>query len=93
MRLERGWSQSELAQRAGTKQANISRIESGLSNPSVKVLQKLATAFGTQVVIHFESIQESTTDSIAIYAPHWPTKAKLSSRESSASYQVTKASF
>ena len=52
LRLEKGWSQSELARRAGTKQANISRIESGLANPTVKSLQKLAKAFGTELEIH-----------------------------------------
>ena len=93
LRIKKGWSQSELAQHAGTKQANISRFESGLSNPSIKVLQKLAAALDAQVVIRFESIQETTTDSLVIYAPHWPTKARLSSGENPASYDVTRASF
>jgi transcriptional regulator with XRE-family HTH domain len=51
LRLERGWSQSELARRAGTQQANISRIENGLANPTVKLLHKLANAFGTELRI------------------------------------------
>ena len=38
LRLEPGWTQKELAERAGTKQANISRLENDLLNPSVDML-------------------------------------------------------
>lgn len=54
LRLEKGWSQSELAERAGTKQANISRLESGLSNPSISFLQKIAKALSTNISVTFE---------------------------------------
>lgn len=56
LRLERGWSQAELAEHAGTKQANISRLESGLSNPSVNFLRKVAKALDANLSIHFEKI-------------------------------------
>src|SRR5574341_233067 len=56
LRIEKGWSQAELAERAGTKQANVSRLESGLSNPSVGFLQKIAKALDTDLSIHFEKI-------------------------------------
>jgi transcriptional regulator with XRE-family HTH domain len=65
LRMENGWSQSELAERVGTKQANISRLESGLSNPSINFLQKLANAFNTNISIKFErqsSVIDATTD-------------------------------
>jgi DNA-binding XRE family transcriptional regulator len=35
LRLEHGWTQKELAGKAGTKQANISRLQNGLLNPSI----------------------------------------------------------
>jgi transcriptional regulator with XRE-family HTH domain len=54
LRIEKGWSQAELAERAGTKQANISRLESGLSNPSINFLQKLAKALDTNISLKFE---------------------------------------
>ena len=54
LRLERGWSQAELAEHTGTKQANISRLESGLSNPSVNFLRKVAKALDANLSIHFE---------------------------------------
>ncbi len=50
-RLERGWTQKELAEKAGTKQANISRLENALLNPSVEMLQKLANALGARLEI------------------------------------------
>lgn len=49
LRIKQGWTQSELAIRTGTKQANISRIESGLSNPTVQFLQKLANVFDVEI--------------------------------------------
>jgi transcriptional regulator with XRE-family HTH domain len=40
-RLKKGWSQTQLAKAIGTKQANISRIEAGLANPTLSLLHKL----------------------------------------------------
>lgn len=53
LRLEREWSQAELAKRAGTRQANISRIENGQANPTLKVIQNLANAFGVELSVEF----------------------------------------
>ena len=78
LRMEKGWSQTELARRAETKQANISRLESGLSNPSVNFLQKVAKALDTTVTINFEKITaaqikiNTDTESQSIYVPNWP---------------------
>ena len=52
LRIEKGWSQAKLAERAETKQANISRLESGLSNPSVSFLQKVAKALDADISLH-----------------------------------------
>ncbi len=43
-RHKQGWSQGELAKRIGTKQPVISRLESGASNPTLELLQRVATA-------------------------------------------------
>lgn len=48
-REELGWSQSRLAQAAGTGQALISRIEQGQVNPTVEMLTRLADAMHTQL--------------------------------------------
>ena len=48
-RLEKGLSQSQLADAMGTKQANISRIEAGLGNPTLSIIQKLATTLDLEI--------------------------------------------
>ena len=53
-RLLKKISQRELAKRASTTQAAISRIESMDSNPSVLLLKRLAEALGTKLKIGFE---------------------------------------
>jgi DNA-binding XRE family transcriptional regulator len=50
-RIEKQMTQAELAERADTKQSNISRFESGNYNPSVEFLQKIAGALDKQLEI------------------------------------------
>ena len=52
-RLEKGLTQSELAQKVGTKQSAISRLESGNYNPSVSFLGKVAKALDLKLLISF----------------------------------------
>lgn len=49
-RQKRGMTQSELAKKIGTKQAVISRFESGQSNPTFAFLSKLANAMDRTIV-------------------------------------------
>ncbi|MBI2404714.1 helix-turn-helix transcriptional regulator [Candidatus Gottesmanbacteria bacterium] len=53
-RLKKKLSQKELAQKMGTRQSAISRLESGTANPSLRFLQKLASALGTRLMISFQ---------------------------------------
>nr|WP_133996736.1 helix-turn-helix transcriptional regulator [Streptomyces sp. 846.5] len=46
-----GLSQAELAIRAGTGQAFVSRVESGKTTPTLPVLQRLATALDCDLVL------------------------------------------
>lgn len=94
LRMERGWSQAELAERAGTKQANISRLESGLSNPSVNFLQKVAKALDVDLAISFKKISAQSvyigTDAEnkiqEVYlVTNWPTAKIYGSFEHSSS--------
>ncbi len=48
-RLAHGLSQDELAIRAGTRQATISRIENGHEIPTVQRLEQLLTALGERL--------------------------------------------
>jgi len=50
-RTEQGITQRELAQKAGTKQSNISRFEGGNYNPSLEFIQKLAQGLGKELHI------------------------------------------
>lgn len=50
-RLEKGMSQKQLAEKMGTKQSALSRLESGNYNPSLAFLKKVATALGSKVHI------------------------------------------
>ncbi len=50
-RTEKGMSQKQLADKMGTKQSALSRLESGTYNPSLAFLKKVATALGVTVHI------------------------------------------
>jgi ribosome-binding protein aMBF1 (putative translation factor) len=52
-RLEKGMTQLELANKIGTKQSAISRLESGNYNPSIKLLEKTAKALGLKLNVSF----------------------------------------
>ena len=54
-RLSQKISQRELAKKAKTTQAVISRIESMSSNPSLMLLKKLAAALNSRLEIHLVS--------------------------------------
>src|SRR3990172_2006644 len=97
LRIEKGWSQAELAERAGTKQANISRLESGLSNPSVRFLQKVAKALDAKISVGFErevffAVDYSTTSQEAIQIRNWPQPPNLPKITTTSNKSVT-ASF
>lgn len=56
LRQQRGWSQAELAQRAGMKQSRISAMEQAdYSAWNLRTLQRLAAAFDLAFVAGFES--------------------------------------
>jgi transcriptional regulator with XRE-family HTH domain len=48
-RDESNWSQEELARQAGLTQSQVASLEAGQSNPTLRTLSKLATAFGCSV--------------------------------------------
>jgi transcriptional regulator with XRE-family HTH domain len=49
LRERREWTQDELARRAGTTAANISRVESGKHNPSAELLGSIAYVLDVRV--------------------------------------------
>ncbi|TCJ89961.1 helix-turn-helix domain-containing protein [Nocardia alba] len=50
-REARGWTQSELAKRAGMKQNAVSRFEAGDGVPTIPTLERLAGALEVQLSI------------------------------------------
>jgi DNA-binding XRE family transcriptional regulator len=53
-RIEQDLTQAELARLIGTKQSNISRLESGDYNPSLQFLKRVAKGLGKELHISFE---------------------------------------
>jgi len=53
-RIALGLTQAELATRAGMTQSALSRLEGGGSVPTIPVLDRLASAMGTELTVAFE---------------------------------------
>lgn len=51
--IEAGMTQKQLSERTGINQSNLSRIESGMGNPSIATLERIASALGKKVSISF----------------------------------------
>lgn len=52
-RVKSGLTQKELSIRSGIDQANISKIETGVYNPTLNILRKLADAMNMDLRIEF----------------------------------------
>lgn len=57
-RIKKGLSQQELAERIGTKQANISKIEAGLANPTLSVIQRLSKVLDINISFSCDETHE-----------------------------------
>ncbi len=53
LRIKLGLTQAQLAERIGTKQPSIARLESGEASPSISFLEKVAEALGAEVKVSF----------------------------------------
>ena len=51
-----GLTQKQLSEKTGITQADISNLESGKANPSLRTLQRLASGMGMKVKIEFQPI-------------------------------------
>lgn len=56
LRLQKGWSQVELAKRADTSQPYIARLELGKVDPQLSTIKKIAKALGVSAVTVLEAI-------------------------------------
>lgn len=55
-RANAGLTQEEVAQRMGTTQSVVARLEGGRSRPSTTTLAKFAKATGTRLRVSFEAV-------------------------------------
>jgi len=56
-RMESGFTQKQLAERTGMTQGDISKIENGNANPSLKTLKRLALAMNMELEIKFKPLR------------------------------------
>ncbi len=59
-RKERGITQKELSDATGISQADISRLEHGTGNPSIKTLKRIAKALHMALKIEFVPLSPNT---------------------------------
>lgn len=52
LRVLRGMTQKQLAEKVGTKQPSIARLESGQTEPKISFLRRVAQALDARVEIH-----------------------------------------
>ena len=57
-RIEQGITQKELSEKTGIQQSNISRLENGNYNPSLKLLKRIAKALNKELYIEFRQKTE-----------------------------------
>jgi len=59
-RKQSGLTQKELSARTGIAQSDISKLEQGNANPSIRTLQRLAAGMGMRIRLEFLSEQPSS---------------------------------
>ena len=67
-REQRGWTQSEVAERIGSTRINVSRWENGITVPGLYYRQRLGELFGKSL-LELGLIPDSDTDSHASFPP------------------------
>lgn len=64
-RISRNLTQKELAERTGINQADISKLENGTRNPSLKLLKRLAEGMGMDMDLKLVFTPKSSDSIIA----------------------------
>jgi len=59
LRIEKGWTQSDLAEAIGSSQSAIHRIEKGHQNVSLEQIKKLSKALGSQILSVNDTVSQS----------------------------------
>lgn len=65
LRIAKGLTQEELAERTGLKQPNIARMETGRATPTLDTLRRVAEALGYRVEVRFVPVEEDLPEARA----------------------------
>ena len=60
-RKDSGLTQKQLAEKTGIAQADISKLESGNANPSLRTLQRIAEGMGMRIKIEFQPVTHKSS--------------------------------
>jgi len=60
LRILRGLTQQQLAERVGTRQPSIARLESGREEPKLGFLRRVAEALGAKVEVRIVPLEETS---------------------------------
>lgn len=61
LRMKKGLTQKELAERVGTKQSSIARLESGKMQPRLSFLRRIVKALKGKIELHIYTEEEAET--------------------------------
>ena len=53
-RIKKGMTQKDVADKIGTKQSAIARLEAGNTNPTIEFLEKIAAVLGAKLTIQLQ---------------------------------------
>ncbi len=65
-RKSSGLTQKQLAEKTGIAQADISKLEGGSGNPSLRTLQRIAAGMGMRVKIEFQPAHTNTSNDLKL---------------------------
>ena len=60
LRILRGLTQQQLAEKVGTRQPSIARLESGREEPKLGFLRRVAEALGAKVEVRIVPLEETS---------------------------------
>jgi len=63
-RMQKGWSQADLAEKFGNNYQNVSRLERGEITPTLFWCYKLAEAFGTTLPVFLKDFEKKSKKEI-----------------------------
>ncbi len=77
-RIERGWSQADLARRLRVNQTLVSAYERGAKLPALRMLLRLQRLFGVEPMSLFQSVRGRRAVPVLVPTAKRPPKARPS---------------